>query len=176
MYTLTDCIIVNDKRFQVNTGYRYWLKFYTEAMSGGKDFRFLFSGKTPYVSIGGEWITTKKVMDAISRFFMGNKDPETNAENGRDDLLDYEIDEPLIYAAFLQQYDIDLYDETTDLHWHKFRMLLEAVTDATLLGKVIGYRAYSGKDKEILKLQRTWALPVRLTSEEQEQIDKFNAL
>ena len=53
-------------------------------------------------------------------------------------LISYIKDDALIYAAFLQQYGIDLADG--ELHWHKFRALLEGLTSKTQLVKVMRYR------------------------------------
>ena len=54
-------------------------------------------------------------------------------------LISYAKDDALIYAAFLQQYGIDLADN--ELHWHKFRALLDGLTDDTQLVKVMRYRS-----------------------------------
>ena len=54
-------------------------------------------------------------------------------------LISYIKDDALIYAAFLQQYGIDLADG--ELHWHKFRALLDGLTDDTQLVKVMRYRS-----------------------------------
>lgn len=54
-------------------------------------------------------------------------------------LISYVKDDALIYAAFLQQYGIDLADG--ELHWHKFRALLDGLTEDTQLVKVMRYRS-----------------------------------
>lgn len=54
-------------------------------------------------------------------------------------LISYTKDDALIYAAFLQQYGIDLADG--ELHWHKFRALLDGLTEDTQLVKVMRYRS-----------------------------------
>ena len=54
-------------------------------------------------------------------------------------LISYIKDDALIYAAFLQQYGIDLTDG--ELHWHKFRALLDGLTEDTQLVKVMRYRS-----------------------------------
>lgn len=53
-------------------------------------------------------------------------------------LINYIKDDALIYSAFLQQYGIDLADD--EIHWHKFRALLEGLTAKTQLVKVMRYR------------------------------------
>lgn len=54
-------------------------------------------------------------------------------------LISYAKDDALIYAAFLQQYGIDLADG--ELHWHKFRALIDGLTEDTQLVKVMRYRS-----------------------------------
>lgn len=54
-------------------------------------------------------------------------------------LISYIKDDALIYAAFLQQYGIDLADG--ELHWHKFRALIDGLTEDTQLVKVMRYRS-----------------------------------
>lgn len=54
-------------------------------------------------------------------------------------LISYIKDDALIYAAFMQQYGLDLAE--TELHWHKFRALLDGLTEDTQLVKVMRYRS-----------------------------------
>ena len=54
-------------------------------------------------------------------------------------LISYIKDDALIYAAFMQQYGIDLAEG--ELHWHKFRALIDGLTDDTQLVKVMRYRS-----------------------------------
>lgn len=54
-------------------------------------------------------------------------------------LISYAKDDALIYAAFMQQYGIDLAD--SEIHWHKFRALIEGLTEDTQLVKVMRYRS-----------------------------------
>lgn len=80
-------------------------------------------------------------------------------------ILDYDHDAPLIYAAFLSQYGIDLQD-IVDLHWWKFSAMLEGLKDDETLCKIMSYRAIdlNGiKDKaereRYAKLKAKHALP-----------------
>lgn len=80
-------------------------------------------------------------------------------------VLDFDYDAPLIYAAFLSQYGIDLQD-VVDLHWWKFSAMMEGLKDDEEISKVMSYRAIdlnSIKDKEerkrYAKLKAKYALP-----------------
>lgn len=63
---------------------------------------------------------------------------KSNSRKGKQ-LISYIKDDALIYAAFLQQYGIDLAD--SELHWHKFRALIDGLTEDTQLVKVMRYRS-----------------------------------
>ena len=54
--------------------------------------------------------------------------------------IDYKKDTGLLYAAFMQAYGMDLYEQRGKLHWVKFVTLLNNMPDDTRLSKVMGYR------------------------------------
>lgn len=83
------------------------------------------------------------------------------------------MDSDYIYAAFLSQYNIDLI-EIEYLHYHKFKALLNGISKPTRLYEIMGYRTYSGKDKDLAHVKQAWALPELLTDEEKEAEREFN--
>lgn len=101
-------------------------------------------------------------------------------ENGREPIgprcMDFEQDAPLIFAAFLQAYGIDL--DKSNMHWFKFRDLLEAVPDDTSFSKVVELRRrplpkptkYNAE--EIAALQKAKAA-VALKISEEERREQF---
>ena len=86
-------------------------------------------------------------------------------ETGKKNLFSYEIDYPYILSGFLRDYGIDL--ETVNyLHWWKFRMLFDGLSEDTEIKQRIMYRGINLseiKDKEerkrISKIQRSIRLP-----------------
>lgn len=99
-----------------------------------------------------------------------------NANNKKDQIYSYEFDDEYIYAAFLEQYNIDL-NEIKYLHWWKFKALFNSLNEDTQIVKIMGYRAMDLskiKDKEMKtqykKLKKIYALP-DLRSEEEKQAD-----
>lgn len=75
-----------------------------------------------------------KVLNAIiSRLFQG----QTNGEGKK--IIDFDVDEGLIYAAFLQTYGIDL--RKAKMPWVVFLSLLEAIPEDTKLFQVMSIRA-----------------------------------
>ena len=87
-------------------------------------------------------------------------------------IYDYEKDAPYIYAAFLQQYGIDL-NEIVYMHWWKFHALFNGLTSSTKIVEIMGYRATDLskiKDKDerarLAKLKRIYDLPTNYTYED----------
>lgn len=78
---------------------------------------------------------------------------------------DYDYDADYIYAAFMQQYGIDL--SCRSLHWWKFRALLHGLTDDTQFMKILGYRSKkitknmtADEKKFYLEKKQIYALPL----------------
>lgn len=91
------------------------------------------------------------------------QDPE---EAGSKQVYSFEYDDDYIYAAFLEQYGIDLQD-VEDLHWWKFRALFKALGEDTEFVKIMGYRSInitstmSKEQREFYKkMQTVHALPI----------------
>lgn len=83
--------------------------------------------------------------------------------------LDLFYDTPYIYAAFLQAYGIDLFEERGRLHWLKFHALLSSVPSGTRLYEVMRVRGeeippadkHNGKQREaLIKAKMHYKLPV----------------
>ena len=88
------------------------------------------------------------------------------------EIYSYEYDDEYIWGAFFELYKIDL---TTDkLHWWKFKAILNSLPENTKFEKIKSYRAYNGKDKEMLELKDYWKLP--LPFKEQERLDRIYEL
>lgn len=88
---------------------------------------------------------------------------------------DFDVDAPLIYAAFLAQYRVDL-QEVDDLHWWKFRAMFQGLAEDHQIVKIMGYRTLDLshiKNKEekrrLSRLQNKFALPFVGTVEDMER-------
>lgn len=159
----------------LDTDFRKWIDFpdRMEKAKGG-DFMpytelFLDTAPTP----------TDEIINQIQDFYYIKPEVPRDSGNSGPELLDYDIDADYIFAAFMQSYGIDLVE--TDLHWHKFLALITALPDDTTLSRIMGYRGYDGKSKDVgykeyMKLKQMWELPVKRTEEEQEMIDEFNEM
>lgn len=80
---------------------------------------------------------------------------------------DLTLDAGLIYASFVYDYKIDLFEEQGKLHWRKFQALLNGLSEESPFMKVINIRTsevpapnkYNAKDiTKIRKLKRRYAL------------------
>ena len=95
----------------------------------------------------------------------GEEEGEEPEEMGKKNLFSYEIDYPYILSGFLRDYGMDL--ETVDyLHWWKFRMLFDGLSEDTEIKQRIMYRGINLSDikdkeerKRISKIQRSIQLP-----------------
>lgn len=74
-----------------------------------------------------------------------------------------------IFMVLFTNYGIDLaYDK---VHWWKFKALLKSLRSDVEFVRIQGYRAYEGKDKNMLELRDYWALPKPV--EEEERLNKI---
>jgi hypothetical protein len=160
--------MVSGKHYKIHTGHSYWFRF---AQILGQDvkllseFSHLYDGEIPEDQQAG--------IDALCNFYYEPKElPRTEGDTG-ERVLDYEIDSDLIYSAILQCYGIDLYEK--QIHWHKVRAMISGLT-GTRLNDIMRYRcAKTGKNKEIARLKRIWALPEKMTQEDKAALERFNA-
>ena len=129
-----------------------------------------------------------QALEKILWFYRCGKeyDPESLQEGTGDTtqqqaIYSFEHDAEYIYAAFLDQYGIDLQD-IEHLHWWKFRALFKGLKEDNLIVKIMGYRAIKIDDsmtdsekKFYRRMKRIYALPDNRTQEEKER-DFTNAI
>ena len=89
-------------------------------------------------------------------------------------IYDYDYDAPYIYAAFLDQYGIDLQD-IKFLHWWKFHALFLGLKEDNEICKIMSYRAIDlgeiknrAERKRYAILQAKYRLPDTRTLEEKQ--------
>ncbi len=120
----------------------------------------------------------KDAIDALTEFVVmdlgGDEDAEesdSEQAGSKKNLFSYEIDYPFILSGFLRDYGIDL--ETVNyLHWWKFRMLFDGLSEDTEIKQRIMYRGIDLSDikdknerKRIAKIQRRIQLPAEALSD-----------
>lgn len=95
-----------------------------------------------------------------------NEDEEDSGQGApQKNLFSYEIDYPFILSGFLRDYQIDL-EAVEYLHWWKFRMLFDGLSEDTEIKQRIMYRSIDLSDikdkderKRISRIQRRIQLP-----------------
>ena len=119
--TLPNTVMVGGKAFSVYTDFRLWMRFEIEAgkLKPGEflDISYLFKNDCPYQC---------DIRELFAFSHPKNELPRQTGYARNTIVLDYEHDSDFIYAAFLQQYGIDLCD-VEELHWHKFLALLRGM-------------------------------------------------
>lgn len=98
----------------------------------------LFDLVIPNYELYMESINSLELLKGILNFYKCNKPdkPEKKPNKKVGFLFDYDMD--LIFAAFMQQYGINLL--RTNMHWWEFKALLNGLNDDTKFVQVVGYR------------------------------------
>lgn len=178
--SLPNTVTVGNREFSIYTDYRLWLRFSIEfekwmkaGQRGSFDIRYLFKNELPVFRCLEDY-------GDILRFAFPQTVVPRSERTGGAQVLFYDTDGDYIYAAFLQQYGIDLVD-VKELHWHKFKALLSGICEPTKLHEIMGYRSYTGEkvkdmDVQYRRLRDAWMPPYEETEEEKratEEFDKF---
>lgn len=107
-----------------------------------------------------------------------NIDKKKSKKSGsRKKIYDYNYDADYIYAAFFEQYHIDLAEQ--ELHWWKFSALFSALSEDCMISKIITYRVIDtkGMEKEqkvfYNRMKRLYQLPENISEKERERQDKI---
>lgn len=119
-------------------------------------------------------------VDKMIWFYRCGKETESGGHgsgSGRaKQIYSFEHDDDYIYAAFLEQYGIDLQD-VEELHWWKFRALFRGLSEDTEFVKIMGYRSVkitskmSKEQREFYKkMQSIHALPITDTERKADEL------
>lgn len=150
---LPKSVLIDGCDYPIRWDYRTWMRFDQIREGGfgdeGKIIRML---QLCYPAI------PENVEEAINKmlWFYRCGHEEEKEENQRyqrrsskEPAFSFSQDEPYVYAAFLEQYDIDLTD-VQDMHWWKFMSLFESLSEDTKMSKIMYYRkaSLSGLPKE----------------------------
>lgn len=182
---LPKTVTVNGSSFLLNTNFYIGIIF-TELMTD--------SSLTPYEKViraidlwykekppTETYDEIKTAFDKIMWFYTMGENEEESTTNSRvrvrnrpTRILDYEADQAYIVSAFQQQYGIDL--TVSNIHWWRFKMLFNGLTEKTKMVKIMQYRSME-IDPKMPEKQRKfyqemkilYALPDKRTEEEKER-------
>lgn len=180
---LPDCIEAAGSFFTIKTDFRSWLNFSRIVNTKGAvvdDVDFIYTDTIPPAE------NKKEAFEKLLEFFQPKTPlPRPIGESSGGKVLDYEIDADLIYAAFYEQYGIDLLEtdkhgHAVQIHWHRFLALLSGLHN-TKLNEVMSWRSWTGDTKteygkQMQKLRNAWELPEEKDEKVQEDLEKFNKL
>ena len=171
---LPDYLVVSGKKCKIRTDFKTWLKF-SEIISKNdnetektiKILTLIFFELPPNL---------REALVAVGEFYSKEQKTSTKKGNSKNKaVFDFEYDADLIYAAFMQQYRIDLCE--SDMHWWKFKALFNGLSEDTHFTKIVQYRGMDLskiKDKETraqyMKIKSAYRLPEN-RSEAQKEAD-----
>lgn len=169
---LPKLITVEGLPYLIQTDFSYWLilaqKIEEKSIHSVYDYDFLYVDKKPK--------NRREGIEKLLTFYNPkNELPHSTGQSDGIQSFDFKLDADLIYSAFYSQYKIDLLN--TNLHWHKFLALFNSLEN-TFFNDVVGYRHFNPTrkydyKKDMEKRRQAWSLPVKLTEQEQHDLDKF---
>ena len=150
--SLPSALIVGGEVFPVDTSFRTWMKFQQVLVKEGVAWEGVFADAVPD---DPEWVEA-----ALEFLASENATPRGTAKSDAR-AVDLVLDGDYIAASFQQAYGIDL--TCCDMHWHRFKALLNGLPENTILSRIIGYRTWTrgrrDMDAERERLKREWARP-----------------
>ena len=145
-------LVVDGKEVPIDTGFRTWLRFGRTLREHRVADPDVLLGRAPE-----GWARA-----AVDFYADEQPVPRGGGRGGRR-AVDMDADAPLIVAAFMQAYGIDLTDTRLDMHWHVFLALLRGLPQSTLMAQVMGWRTWTDdrRSSEAAARERrdAWALP-----------------
>lgn len=172
---LPESVEVDGSLYAINTSFKYFLRF-LELLADKKvkphDFDFMYKSRKPQDRKSGlialvQFCNPPQILPHADKL-----------EESGEKAVDYTIDADYIFAAFMEQYGIDLVE--SDMHWYKFQALFKGLHD-TKLNEIIGYRLWEstgGKrdayTRQMEKLKAAWEIPQE-ADEEDEDLKAFES-
>ena len=162
-------IEIDNKKYEINSDFRTSVLFelLMQDDSVKKEDKIFMALQLYYPVI------PKNLNEAIEQmlwFYRCGKDITKSKGNGKGksvtQIYSFEYDDDYIYAAFMDQYGIDLQD-IKYLHWWKFKAMFKSLKEDNEIVKIMGYRSMDLskiKDKEqkayYKKMQEMYKIPI----------------
>lgn len=172
---------IDNKNYEINSDFRTSILFelLMQDSSIGAEDKIITALELYYPVI------PENINEAIERmlwFYRCGKEITSSKGNGKGksvtQIYSFEHDDDYIYAAFMDQYNIDLQD-IEYLHWWKFKAMFKSLKEDNEIVKIMGYRSMDLskiKSKEekayYKKMQELYKLP--MPKDEQEKLDDIN--
>lgn len=153
--------------YPIKTDYRTWVRFELLMLDDSRDDAFnealdlVFDGCPPPPEMDNE-----TVAQMMWFYQCGHPDmPLGGSGAPKQRIYDYAVDDGYIYAAFLQQYSVDLQEEA-QLHWWRFYAMFISLGAGCKFVDILGYRSTKISKKMSLeerafyrRMQQMYALP-----------------
>lgn len=181
MYSkLPQSIRIGKERFIINTDFRIFIEFENEMLEGNTKqatANVLENFVPTFFDRNRSQKEIEEIIDKFIWFYHCGKQDNPNAKivNKKgikmSQVFRYEYDSDLIWGAYWDKG----FDLTIDyIHWWKFKAIWNSLTSDCEFSKIKGYRAYTGKDKEMLELKEAYKLPpTKAEIEDQIRRDKL---
>jgi hypothetical protein len=172
---------IDNKNYEINSDFRTSILFelLMQDSSIGAEDKIITALELYYPVI------PENINEAIEQmlwFYRCGKEITSSKGNGKGksvtQIYSFEHDDDYIYAAFMDQYNIDLQD-IEYLHWWKFKAMFKSLKEDNEIVKIMGYRSMNLskiKSKEekayYKKMQELYKLP--MPKDEQEKLDDIN--
>lgn len=178
-----ETITIDNKEYEINSDFRTSILF--ELLMQDKSIKdndkIYLALELYYPNIPDD---INSAIEKMLWFYRCGKDLITSKRKGKGKsdikIYSFEYDDDYIYAAFMDQYGIDLQD-IKYLHWWKFKAMFKSLREDNEIVKIMGYRSIDlskVKDKEekayYRKMKELHKIPV--SQSEKEKIDKINEI
>ena len=179
---LPTSVDINGKKYEINSDFRISILF--EILMQDKsinDKDKIYLALELYYPIVPDDVNL--AIEKILWFYRCGKDVAKSKGNGKGksdiQIYNFEYDDDYIYAAFMDQYRIDLQD-IKHLHWWKFKAMFKSLKEDNEIVKIMGYRSMDLskiKDKEqkayYKRMKDIHKIPVSKNEQEKlEEIEK----
>lgn len=148
-----DTVNIDGEKYKINSDFRYSILF--ELLMQDKtlsDKEKIVNALSLYYPVCPENIN--EAINQMLLFYRCGKDIELSKGKGKGksdiQIYNFEYDDEYIYAAFMDQYGIDLQD-IEELHWWKFKAMFKSLKEDNEIVKIMQYRSVdlsNIKDKE----------------------------
>lgn len=171
---------IDNKNYEINSDFRTSILFelLMQDSSIGEEDKIITALELYYPVI------PENINEAIEQmlwFYRCGKEITSSKGNGKGKsvtrIYSFEHDDDYIYAAFMDQYNIDLQD-IEYLHWWKFKAMFKSLKEDNEIVKIMGYRSMDLskiKSKEekayYKKMCKLYEIPI--SKDEREKLDEI---
>ena len=179
---LPEEVTIDNKEYKINSDFRTSILFelLMQDSSIGEEDKILMALQLYYPQIP---MNINGAIEKMLWFYRCGKDISKSKGNGKGksvtQIYSFEYDDDYIYAAFMDQYNIDLQD-IDYLHWWKFKAMFKSLKEDNEIVKMMGYRSMDlskVKDKEqkayYKKMKDLYKIPTQISKDEEEKLKEI---